>query len=193
MPHPDELEGFMINELGKYTNFKSGFSPKAFGEVTLIAKSNLQCLGPDVIRGGWGEAPTPTRKLPWSPVSPLIDMSHLAFRWTNCDDMKTCPKHFVCSGKESWADSLAFKFDFLLNMADMTSKFNLADYLSTLDVGKHLHQVGLPDKPIQNLKPQMLMTNGFSIGASHIGNDCKGLSMLKFAAERSCSLWSKRC
>lgn len=103
------------------------------------------------------------------------------------DALKLGAQHFVSSGEEGWAKPLAFKFDFLLNTADMTNEFNLADYLSTLKVGKHFHQVGLPDKPIQDLKPQMFMSNGSSIGASHIGNRPECLDMLRFAAEKKLS------
>ncbi|KAI0179838.1 GroES-like protein [Hypoxylon sp. FL1284] len=92
--------------------------------------------------------------------------------------------HFVSSADEGWARPLAFRFDFVLNTADMTHTFNLDDYLSVLKVGCRFHQVGLPDSPIQNLKPQQFMPNGSSIGASHIGCRPECLAMLKLAAEK---------
>ncbi|GAW26595.1 putative alcohol dehydrogenase [Rosellinia necatrix] len=63
MPYPDEFEGFMINELGKYQDFKKQhFKPKAFSENDIDIK--IECCGvcgSDVhtITGGWGGAPTP--------------------------------------------------------------------------------------------------------------------------------------
>ncbi|KAI0160123.1 alcohol dehydrogenase [Xylariaceae sp. FL1272] len=63
MPYPDEFEGFMINELGKYQEFKKQtFKPKKFGDNDIDIK--IECCGvcgSDVhtITGGWGEAPTP--------------------------------------------------------------------------------------------------------------------------------------
>ncbi|KAI0475275.1 alcohol dehydrogenase [Xylariaceae sp. FL0804] len=100
------------------------------------------------------------------------------------DALKLGAKHFVSSGDEGWAKPLAFTFDFVLNTADMTHTFNLTDYLSILKVGCQFHQVGLPDKPIESLKPQQFMANGSSIGASHIGSRPECLAMLKLAAEK---------
>ena len=63
MPYPDQFEGFMINELGKWKDFKKQeFKPKKFGDNDVDVK--IECCGvcgSDVhtITGGWGEAPTP--------------------------------------------------------------------------------------------------------------------------------------
>lgn len=63
MPYPEEFEGFMINELGKYKDFKKQtFKPKKFGDNDVDIK--IECCGvcgSDVhtITGGWGDAPTP--------------------------------------------------------------------------------------------------------------------------------------
>ncbi|KAK8088142.1 alcohol dehydrogenase (NADP+) [Apiospora hydei] len=100
------------------------------------------------------------------------------------DALKLGAKHFVNSGDKDWAKPLAFKFDFVLNAADMTHTFDLDSYLSILKVGCQFHQVGLPDEAIPNLKPQQFMANGSSIGASHIGSRPECLAMLKLAAEK---------
>lgn len=100
------------------------------------------------------------------------------------DALKLGAAHFVHSGDEGWAKPLAFQFDYLLNCADMTHTFNLDDYLSTLQVGAHFHQVGLPDEPLPTLKPQQLTANCASISASHIGSRPECLAMLKLAAEK---------
>ncbi|CAJ2509378.1 Uu.00g144040.m01.CDS01 [Anthostomella pinea] len=130
----------------------------------------------------------------------LGGLGHFAVMWANAlgaevtvishspgkkdDALKLGAKHFVSSGDENWAKPLAFKFDFVLNSADMTNEFNLSNYLSILKVGCRFHQVGLPDQPIPNLQPQQFMANGSSIGASHIGNRPECLAMLKLAAEK---------
>ncbi|KAI1801244.1 GroES-like protein [Daldinia bambusicola] len=63
MPYPDEFEGFMITELGKYKDFKrQTFKPKVFGDNDIDIK--IECCGvcgSDVhtVTGGWGDAPTP--------------------------------------------------------------------------------------------------------------------------------------
>jgi alcohol dehydrogenase (NADP+) len=100
------------------------------------------------------------------------------------DALKLGAKHFVCSEDKDWATPLAFKFDFVLNSADMTHTFDLTSYLSILKVNCQFHQVGLPDEPLKDIKPQQFMTNGSSIGASHIGSRVECLDMLKFAAEK---------
>lgn len=130
----------------------------------------------------------------------LGGLGHFAVMWANAlgaevtvishsahkeeDARKLGAKHFVNSNDKDWAKPLAFSFDFLLNTADMTNEFNIADYLSTLKVGRQFHQVGLPDKAIESIKPQMFMANGSSFGASHIGNRPECLDMLKLAAEK---------
>lgn len=126
-------------------------------------------------------------------------LGHFAVMWANAlgaevtvishspdkkeDALKLGAKHFVLSNDENWAKPLAFKFDFVLNSADMTHKFKLDDYLSILKVNCQFHQVGLPDEGI-NLQPQQFMPNGSSIGASHIGSRPECLAMLKLAAEK---------
>ncbi|KAI0453493.1 alcohol dehydrogenase [Xylaria acuta] len=63
MPYPDEFEGFMINELGKYQDFrKQTFKPKKFGDNDIDIK--IECCGvcgsdAHTVTGGWGDAPTP--------------------------------------------------------------------------------------------------------------------------------------
>ncbi|KAK8050470.1 alcohol dehydrogenase (NADP+) [Apiospora phragmitis] len=63
MPYPEEFEGFMINELGKYKEFKKQtFKPKVFGDRDIDIK--IECCGvcgSDVhtVTGGWGETHTP--------------------------------------------------------------------------------------------------------------------------------------
>lgn len=127
-------------------------------------------------------------------------LGHFAVMWANAlgaevtvishtpdkkeDALKLGAKHFVVSNDKEWAKPLAFKFDFVLNSADMTHTFDLDSYLSILKVNCQFHQVGLPDSPIENLKPQQFMPNGSSIGASHIGNRPECLAMLKLAAEK---------
>lgn len=103
------------------------------------------------------------------------------------DALKLGAKHFVLSSEKDWAKPLAFKFDFVLNTADMTHTFDIDSYLSILKVNCTFHQVGLPDEPIKNLKPQQFMPNGSFIGASHIGNRPECLAMLKLAADKKLS------
>jgi alcohol dehydrogenase (NADP+) len=100
------------------------------------------------------------------------------------DALKLGAKEFIVSGEKGWNEKYQFAFDFVLNTADMTHTFNIADYLSILKVNATFHQVGLPDHALPEIKPQMFMSNGSSIGASHIGNRPECLAMLKLAADK---------
>ena len=93
-------------------------------------------------------------------------------------------KGFICSGEKDWFKKYAFTFDFILNCADMTHTFTLSDYMSTLAVNGVFHNVGLPDKPLPQLMAQDFVSNGCSIGASHIGSRPEMFKMLKLAADK---------
>lgn len=130
----------------------------------------------------------------------LGGLGHFAVMWANAlgaevtvishspskkdDALKLGAKHFVVSTEDGWEKPLAFTFDFILNAADMTHQFDLTKYLSLGKVNTTFHQVGLPDEALPPIKSQMFMSNGSSIGASHIGNRPECLEMLKLAADK---------
>lgn len=130
----------------------------------------------------------------------MIGLGHFAVMWANAlgadvtvishspgkkeDALKLGAKEFVTTDKKGWAEPYAFAFDFVLNTADATHTFDLSEYLSICKVNSTFHQVGLPDEPLPPIKSQMFMSNGSSIGASHIGNRPECLAMLKLAAEK---------
>ena len=130
----------------------------------------------------------------------LGGLGHFAVMWANAlgaevtvishspgkkeDALKLGAKNFVISSEDGWEKPYAFAFDFVLNTADMTHKFDISKYLSLCKVNATFHQVGLPDEALPAIKPQMFMSNGSSIGASHIGNRPECLAMLKLAAEK---------
>jgi len=93
--------------------------------------------------------------------------------------------HFVYTGDKNWQEPLAFNFDFILNSADMTQKFDLPAYFSTLNVNGDFHNVGLPDDPLPQLKVNDFVSNGCRMGASHIGCRTEALAMLKLASEKN--------
>ena len=51
------------------------------------------------------------------------------------------------------------------------------------------HTVGLPDKPLPELKAQTFVPNGCYFGASHIGNRPEMLSMLELASKQQIKSW----
>ncbi|RYO77394.1 hypothetical protein DL766_008904 [Monosporascus sp. MC13-8B] len=223
MPYPGALERFIINELGKYTDFKKQiFKLEAFGEVTSIARSNIvasagQTFTPspedgaghplrsgsvghkvvskavkvgskakDVKVGDRTQEPAAytvqdTYGAPYPKVSivglgglghfPVLIMGKRAQRRGD-------------AARRAGRSPLALHFDYLLNTADMTNKFNLADYLFMLKVGKHSHQVGPPDKA----NPEPHAPDAYDQRLFHrrqpIGNRHECPSMSKFATEK---------
>lgn len=101
------------------------------------------------------------------------------------DALELGADHFVCTGNPDWAAPLAFTFNFILNCADMTNEFNLTEYMSTLAVNGEFHNVGLPDKPLPELKAFDFAPNGSKICGSHIGSKKEAVEMLKLAAEKN--------
>jgi len=93
--------------------------------------------------------------------------------------------HFVSTKDKDWAKPLAFTFNFILNCADMTSEFNLTEYMSTLAVQGEFHNVGLPDRPLPELMAQDFAPNGAKICGSHIGSKKEALDMLKLAVDKN--------
>ncbi|CAG8961700.1 hypothetical protein HYFRA_00006240 [Hymenoscyphus fraxineus] len=92
---------------------------------------------------------------------------------------------FICTENENWADDLAFTFDFILNAADMTHKFDLTKYLGTLKVQGEFHNVGLPDEPLPGIMAQTFAPNGCKLTGSHIGSKKEMLEMLDLASKKN--------
>ena len=100
------------------------------------------------------------------------------------DSLALGAKEFICTKEEGWQKPWAFKFDFILNCADMTHTFKLQDYMSTLAINGTLHNVGLPDQPLPEMMAQDFAPNGGAISGSHIGSRPEMLKMLKLAADK---------
>ena len=100
------------------------------------------------------------------------------------DALKLGADHFVYTGEKDWSKPLAFKFDFILNSSDMTSEFPMDEYLSAFKVQGEFHNVGMPDKPMPEIKAQAFLSNGCKIAGSHIGSRPEMLAMLKLASEK---------
>lgn len=100
------------------------------------------------------------------------------------DSLALGAKEFICTKDDDWAKPWAYKFDFILNCADMTHTFKLKDFMSTLAINGTFHNVGLPDKPLPEMMAQDFVPNGSSISGSHIGSRPEMLKMLKLAADQ---------
>jgi alcohol dehydrogenase (NADP+) len=98
-------------------------------------------------------------------------------------------KDFIVTNQEGWADKWKFTFDFIINTADATHKFNLSDYFSTLKVNGTFHMVGFPDEPLAAMDAKVFAPNGCYLGASHIGNRPEMEEMLELAAKQNIKSW----
>ncbi|KAL8661306.1 MAG: hypothetical protein Q9202_005731 [Teloschistes flavicans] len=100
------------------------------------------------------------------------------------DALKLGAKEFISTQDKDWDKPWAFTFDFMLNTADATHKFDLAAYLGTLNINGEMHHVGLPDKPLPEIMAQMFAPNGCKMGGSHIGNRPEMFQMLKLVEDK---------
>ncbi|KAB8760582.1 hypothetical protein FH972_026574 [Carpinus fangiana] len=105
------------------------------------------------------------------------------------DAIKMEAKEFICSGDKNWSEKYKFTFDFILNCADATDRFNLEDYFSTMRIGGRFHCVGLPDAALPEMKTNLFVPGQYYMGASHIGNRPEMLAMLKLAADKNIKGW----
>lgn len=105
------------------------------------------------------------------------------------DALKMGAKDFIVTSEEGWAEPWKFTFDFIINTADQTHKFNLQDYFSTLKVNGTFHMVGFPDEPLKALPVSAFAPNGCFMGASHIGNRPEMVEMLELAAKQNIKSW----
>jgi alcohol dehydrogenase (NADP+) len=105
------------------------------------------------------------------------------------DALKMGAKDFIVTSEKGWADKHKFKFDFIVNTADATDKFDLSEYFSTLKVGGHFHMVGFPDNKIPGFNAQIFASNGNYMGASHIGSRPEMEEMLELASKQNIKSW----
>lgn len=98
-------------------------------------------------------------------------------------------KEFICTNEKDWNEPYKFAFDFILNTADATDKFDMPTYFSTLKVMGKFHIVGFGDKPLPTMMAQEFAPNGCSIGASHIGNRPEMLAMFELASKQNIKSW----
>lgn len=105
------------------------------------------------------------------------------------DALKMGAKDFICTSEKGWADNHKFKFDFIINTADATDKFDLSEYFSTLRINGTFHMVGFPDNPLPGFNAQIFASNGCYMGASHIGNRPEMEEMLELASKQNIKSW----
>ncbi|KAI9810476.1 MAG: hypothetical protein M1827_006252 [Pycnora praestabilis] len=115
----------------------------------------------------------------------VISRSHAK----EADAKKLGADGFIATADKDWAAPHHMTFDLIINTANSSKGFDLAAYLSLLDVHGHWISVGLPEEAGQEVKAQDLMSNGVLIGASHLGSRKEMLAMLKLAADKGIKSW----
>jgi alcohol dehydrogenase (NADP+) len=96
---------------------------------------------------------------------------------------------FIATCEEGWEKEHRFSFDLIVNCANSSKDFDLAKYLSMMDVHGRWVSVGLPEEEGQVIKAQNLLDNGVLIGASHLGSRKEMIQMLDLAAEKGLTSW----
>lgn len=101
------------------------------------------------------------------------------------DTEKLGAQGFICSKEKDWHKPHQFKFDFILNTADATDRFDMSAYLSILAVSGTFHNVGVPDKGLPPMEVQDMVGRGCAISASHIGSREEVQAMLELASTQN--------
>ena len=105
------------------------------------------------------------------------------------DAVKMGADGFIASADKDWNEPHIMTFDLIINTASSSEGFDLAKYLSLLDVHGRWVSVGLPEGSGQEVKAQDFLKNGCLIGASHLGSRKEVLAMLKLAEEKGIKSW----
>lgn len=100
------------------------------------------------------------------------------------DALKLGAKEFITNGDKGWSEKWQFEFDFILNTADMTHTFDIAEYMGLLNINGTFHHVGLPDEPLPQFKANVFMANGAHMAGSHIGSRPEMIKMLEIASKQ---------
>lgn len=105
-------------------------------------------------------------------------------RAKEADARKLGADGYIATAEEGWEKEHLTSFDLIVNCANSSKGFDLARYLSMMDVHGRWISVGMPEEEGQVIKAQNLVSNGVLIGATHIGNRQEMLDMLKLAVDK---------
>ncbi|EFX02241.1 Zinc-binding transcription factor [Grosmannia clavigera kw1407] len=96
---------------------------------------------------------------------------------------------FLATADADWAVPHAMTFDLIVNSANSFDGFDLAAYLSLLDVHGRWVSVGLPGGDGIMVRNQSFLSNGCFFGSSHLGSRKEALAMLQLAADNNIRPW----
>lgn len=95
----------------------------------------------------------------------------------------------LATNEKGWNELHRMTFDIIINTANSFDGFELADYLSLLDVHGKWISVGLPGGEGLTIQNQDFIPNGCFIGSSHLGSRKETLDMLQLAADKGIHTW----
>lgn len=103
------------------------------------------------------------------------------------DALKMGAKRFVATNP-GFEKDLFREFDVII-CTSSSNKLPIDEFLTTLDVGKKLVFVGMPEEGLSNITSQSMAGSGVALGSSHIGCRTEALEMLKIAADQKVKPW----
>jgi len=132
-------------------------------------------------------------------------LGHLAVQWAvalGCevyalthspDKVEDCKKlgakEVIVTNEDGWEKPYSLFFDFILNSADATDKFEMSKYLGLMRPGGDFHMVGLPDESLPTMSAGLFAGNAPKLTGSHLGNHQEMEEMLQLAADRNFLPW----
>ena len=96
---------------------------------------------------------------------------------------------FIATADPDWEKPHNFSFDLIVNTSSSFEGFDMAKFLTIMDVHANFVSVGLPEEATLPIKAWDLMGNGVKISYSHIGNRQEALQMLQLAADKKLEAW----
>jgi alcohol dehydrogenase (NADP+) len=97
---------------------------------------------------------------------------------------------FLATSEKDWQVPHKMTFDMIISTSNNFGPgFDLAAYLSILDIHGRFIGVGFPDDSVMKISPFDLNPNGCLIGASHLGSRREMLDMFKLAADQNIQSW----
>lgn len=106
------------------------------------------------------------------------------------DDCKALgAKDVIVTNDKDWNEPWRASFDFILNCADVTDKFDMATYLSIVKPGGDFHMVGIPDKALPEISVGLFAGGGAKLTGSHLGNHQEMEDLLQLAVDKGVRPW----
>jgi alcohol dehydrogenase (NADP+) len=110
-------------------------------------------------------------------------------RSKEADAMAMGADGFLATSEPGWNEPHRMTFDLVINTANSFAGFDMAAYLSILDVHGKWVSVGLPGGEGITVRNQDFLPNGCFIGSSHLGSRRETLEMLQLAADKGIKTW----